>query len=125
MKITADKQIGQLRAAAAAAIEKQADAEAAAVTPMGAARTLTYLLKLDAARAVAAGAPAAVMLEADIGVTGADMKSVAAALLERHDRALATLAAIDKARMRAVAAVAAADTVEAVQAATKVVWPAP
>jgi len=124
----------QAKASALRAIDQAAEAARQLFITPGAGQAMAYQHKLEEARALQAvlaaqGEPnpaAYPHLAAEIGVTGADLAGVAEAVLYKAAAWTGASAAIEGLRLGAKAAVNAADSVAAVQAAAAgIPWPVP
>lgn len=121
------KDLAPLRATALSRID--AAAEAALADHVGGGRiAAVHAAKLaEATRAVQAWAPAPEdypLLAAEAGITAPDIAAVAALVIARDGEARAALARIEPLRLAAKAAVRAATTPAAIEAATLIDWSA-
>lgn len=117
MRITLTRDLDQLRAAAIARID-QAAAQARAVLLPDPALAEVHRRKAEAAREfVRVVGPVPALLAAEIGITGADADAVADVILAKAEALDRALAMIEARRMRAKAAVRAATTPAAIEAA--------
>lgn len=96
------------------------------ITP-GAGQAMTYQQKMEEVRALAQDAVPDLanypMLSAEIGVTAATLREVAAVVLAAYQQWQQVGAGIEGLRLRAKAAIDAAETVSAALEAAEVTWP--
>lgn len=117
MRIVAIKDLGPLRAAAKARIDAAAEERRAAILTLGAGQAAVYAAKQAEARRFQAEGDIGPLMMAEIGLTAPDAAALAALWRQREAEWLAAAAEIEVARLRSKAAVDAAQTPAAIEAA--------
>jgi hypothetical protein len=134
MKITGTKNIAAVKVAAAVAVDAAAEQARLHFITGGAAMAMVYAAKLNEARIFLAAYPSDAvreapnpavypLLSAEIGITGPDIRAVAAAITARDAQWMVAAAQIERLRLQAKSSIAAAITLEAVSHAQRVDWP--
>jgi hypothetical protein len=122
MRIAVTKDLGPLRLAAKARVDREAEeARLMLVTP-GAAQAMVYLAKQTEARRFVADATVGPLMTAEIGLTAPDADALAALWLAMEQAWLEAAAAVEVKRFTAKAAIDAATHPAAVEAASQVDW---
>ena len=134
--ITGSKGLPALRETAYAAIDSGAEASRQSFLTPGAGQALVYLQKAQEAAAFLVKYPTALVapagtdtvnwpfMSAEVGILGATMFAVATLIHSRAAAWVAIAAAIERKRMAAKLAVAAAPSAASIASAQAVVWPA-
>lgn len=116
MRIVAVKDLGPLRAAAKARIDAAAEERRSAILTPGAGQAAVYAAKQAEARRFQAESAIGPLMMAEIGLTAPDAAALAALWLQREAEWLAAAADIELGRLKAKAAVDAAQTPAAMEA---------
>ena len=129
MRFDLGPSLDALRQRAMEQVDAQAEFQRLALITPGAGQALVYERKRAEAERMATDAdpqPADYpLLAAEVGITAATLAEVGATVRAMASNWIAAAAAIEGARLRAKAAIAAASTPPAIRAATQVAWPKP
>ncbi|MCM5555540.1 hypothetical protein [Pleomorphomonas sp. NRK KF1] len=116
-----------LRGSAKAAVDASAETYRLTYITPGAGQAMAYQQKLTEAKAYLADASLTAAecphIFAEVGITGATAEAVAQVVTDMHAAWQVKSAEIERLRLAAKAAIDAAETAEAINAAAAIVWP--